>query len=250
MNAPQIYLIGAGPGNLDLLTLGAVRAIGQADTILLDDLANPAVLQFAKPDARIIPVGKRGGCRSTPQDFIHQQMIAEARAGRIVARIKGGDPFLFGRGGEELQALQQAGLSVSVISGITAGMAAPASLNIPLTHRDCTHGVTFITGHTQGVDEPNWQALAASGTTLVIYMGMSNLARIVQQLKSAGLSPCTPAVAIQRGTLPTQRQVVTTLSYLVQRVAHEKIASPSIVVIGEVVGFAALAQSLPCSLAA
>lgn len=238
----QIYLIGAGPGNLDLLTLGAVRAIGLAEVILLDDLVNPEVLQFARPNAQIIHVGKRGGCRSTPQAFIHKQMIAEAQQGRVVARIKGGDPFMFGRGGEELQALQQAGLRVKVVSGISSGMAAPAALNIPLTHRDCTHGVTFITGHTQGADAPNWQALADSGTTLVIYMGMTNLAHIVQQLLQAGLPAHTPAAAIQHGTLPQQRELVTTLAHLVRRVGAENIASPSIVVIGEVVRYAAVAE--------
>ncbi len=238
----RVYLIGAGPGSLDLLTLGAVRAIGLADAILLDDLVNPEVLQFAKPGAQIIHVGKRGGCRSTPQAFIHKQMIALAHAGRVVARIKGGDPFMFGRGGEELQALQQAGIAVSVISGITSGMAAPATLNIPLTHRDCTHGVTFITGHTQGNDEPNWQALAASGTTLVIYMGMTNLAHIVQKLVLHGLAPDTPAAAIQSGTLVQQRQVVSTLGHIANRVVLESMASPAIVVIGEVVRFAGMAQ--------
>jgi uroporphyrin-III C-methyltransferase len=238
----QIYLIGAGPGHLDLLTLGAVRAIGLAEVILLDDLVNPEVLQFARPNAQIIHVGKRGGCRSTPQAFIHMQMIALAHQGKVVARIKGGDPFMFGRGGEELQALQQAGLRVKVVSGISAGMAAPAALNIPLTHRDCTHGVTFITGHTQGADAPNWQALADSGTTLVIYMGMTNLAHIVQQLLQAGLPAHTPAAAIQHGTLPQQREVVTTLAHLVRRVGAENIASPSIVVIGEVVRYAAVAE--------
>lgn len=250
MKNAQVYLIGAGPGSLELLTLGAVRSIGLADAILIDDLVNPDVLEFAQANAQIVYVGKRGGCNSTPQTFIHKQMISLARAGKVVARIKGGDPFMFGRGGEELHALRQAGISVSVISGITSGMAVTAALNIPLTHRDCTHGVTFVTGHTQGEDEPNWQALAATGTTLVIYMGMSNLGRIVQQLIAKGLPIDMPAAAIQNGTLPNQRQVVTTLGQLESMVVAEKMASPAIVVIGEVVRFAEMAEQISQQLAA
>lgn len=250
MKNAQVYLIGAGPGSLELLTLGAVRAVGLADALLVDDLVNPDVLKFARGNAQIIHVGKRGGCNSTPQKFIHKQMISLARAGKVVARIKGGDPFMFGRGGEELQALRQAGISVSVISGITSGMAVTASLNIPLTHRNCTHGVTFVTGHTQGTEEPNWQALAATGTTLVIYMGMSNLGHIVQQLIVNGLPADIPAAAIQNGTLPNQRQVVTTLGQLESLVVAEKMASPAIVVIGEVVRFAEMTEQVSQRLAA
>ena len=244
MNKGHVYLIGAGPGSLDLLTLGAVRTIGLADAILIDDLVNPDVLQFARDGAQVIHVGKRGGCRSTPQAFIHKQMIALARAGKVVARIKGGDPFMFGRGGEELQALQQAGVEGSVISGITSGMAVPAALNIPLTHRDCTHGVTFITGHAQGESEPDWRALAATGTTLVIYMGMSNLARIAQQLIQHGMAATTPAAAIQHGTLPNQRHLVATLGQLAGLVTAAGFSSPAIVVVGEVVRFAGMAAQI------
>lgn len=250
MGNGQVYLIGVGPGNLDLLTLGAVRSIGLADVILVDDLVNPDVLGFAREGVRIIHVGKRAGCSSTPQAFIHRQMISMAFAGKVVARIKGGDPFMFGRGGEELQALQKAGITVSVVSGITSGMGVSAALGIPLTHRSCTHGVTFVTGHTHGADEPNWQALAASGTTLVIYMGLSNLGKIVQKLIVNGLSGDMPAVAIQSGTLPAQRQVLTTLCQLESRVAAEKISSPAIVVIGEVVRFAGMTGQASQQLAA
>ena len=258
MNKGQVYLIGAGPGHLDLLTLGAVRTIGWADVILLDDLVNHEILQFARADIPVIHVGKRGGCRSTPQAFIHKKMIALARAGKIVARIKGGDPFMFGRGGEELLALQQAGIAVSVISGITSGMAVPAALNIPLTHRGYTHGVTFITGHTQGItdhtqgitghtqgdQEPDWRALAATGTTLVIYMGISNLARITQQLIQHGMAANTPAAAIRHGTLPQQQQVIATLGQLAGLVSAVGFGSPAIVVIGEVVKFAHMAEQV------
>ncbi len=238
MTQGQVFLIGAGPGDIDLLTLGAVRSIGLADVILIDDLVNPAVLQFARVNIPVVHVGKRGGCISTPQAFIHKKMIALAREGKIVARIKGGDPFMFGRGGEEMQALQQAGIKVSIISGLTSGMAVPASLNIPLTHRDYTQGVTFITGHTKNEAMPNWRALATSGTTLVIYMGMTNLAQITQQLLQHGMAANMPAIAIQHGTLPTQRHLLATLQTLARDVMQAGLSSPSIVVIGEVARFA------------
>lgn len=244
MNKGRVYLIGAGPGSVDLLTLGAVRAIGLAEVILLDDLVNQDVLQFAPDGVQLVHVGKRGGCRSTPQAFIHKKMIALARSGKIVARIKGGDPFMFGRGGEELQALRLAGIEASVISGITAGMAVPAALNIPLTHRNCTRGVTFVTGHTQDDEQPDWRALAATGTTLVIYMGISNLAQITQQLILHGMSAAMPAAVIQHGTLPGQRQLLAPLGQLANLVAAASIGSPAIVVIGEVVRFAEMAEQV------
>lgn len=250
MKNPQVYLIGAGPGSLDLLTLGAIRSIGLADAILIDDLVNHDVLEFAKGSAQIFYVGKRGGSESTSQKFIHSKIISLARAGKVVARIKGGDPFIFGRGGEELQVLRQAGISVSVISGITAGMAATATLNIPLTHRNCTHGVTFVTGHAHGTEEPNWKALVATGTTLVIYMGMSNLGHIVQQLLANGLSANIPAAAIQNGTLPNQQQVVATLGQLESLIVAKNMVSPAIVVIGEVVRYADIADQVTQRLAA
>jgi uroporphyrin-III C-methyltransferase len=240
MNRPgKVFLIGAGPGDVELLTLKAVRALSSADVVLIDDLANREVLQFARPQARVIAVGKRGGCRSTPQAFIERLMVRYARQGKIVARVKGGDPFVFGRGGEELEALEAAGIRCEVVSGITAGTAVPAALGIPLTHRDCTRGVTFVTGHTRNGAEPDWRALAASGTTLVIYMGIARLARICRQLVAAGLRPDMPAAAIQHGTLPQQRSVTGTLAELPALVAQATIASPAIVVIGDVVGFAA-----------
>ncbi|MEQ1813671.1 MAG: uroporphyrinogen-III C-methyltransferase [Candidatus Nitrotoga sp.] len=244
MSKGQVFLIGAGPGDIDLLTLGAVRCIRLADVILIDDLVNHEVLQFARPNIPTIYVGKRGGCLSTPQAFIHRKMIVLAQEGKVVARIKGGDPFIFGRGGEEMQTLQQAGIKVSIISGITSGMAVPASLNIPLTHRDYTQGVTFVTGHKKNERAPNWRALAESGTTLVIYMGMTNLAKITQQLMQHGLPANMPAIAIQHGTLPAQRHLLATLKTLPQDVLNAGFASPAIVVIGEVARFA---ESVNCT---
>lgn len=241
MRQGKAYLIGAGPGDPELLTLKAVRALGAADVVLVDDLVNRELLKFARPRARVIEVGKRGGCRSTPQAFIEKLMIRFARRGQVVARLKGGDPLVFGRGGEELAALRRAGIDSEIISGITAGMGAAATLGIPVTHRDCAQGVTFITGHTRDGGAVNWAALAASGTTLVIYMGMARLADIVAQLQRAGMPAHTPAAAIENGTLPSQRSLVTTLAALPQQVAQRGLGSPAVVVIGDVVSHAQVA---------
>jgi len=241
--AGMVYLVGAGPGDPELLTLKAVRALARADVVLIDDLVNRAVLEHARPSARIIEVGKRGGClnykKSTPQAFIQKLMLRLARAGRVVARVKGGDPFMFGRGGEELQALRAAGIAVEVISGITAGIAVPASLGIPVTHREHAVGVTFVTGHTKSGGGPDWRALSQTGTTLVIYMGIANLPQICAGLLEAGMRADMPAAAIQSGTLKTQRQVIATLGTLHALVSQAQLGSPAIVVVGEV---AALAQ--------
>ena len=235
--ATQVFLIGAGPGDPDLITLKAIKALQAADVVLVDDLVNRALLSHA-PQARIIEVGKRGGCKSTPQDFINRLMVRLARQGRVVARLKGGDPFLFGRGGEEMLALRAAGIAVKVVPGITSGIAAPAAVGIPVTHRGATHGVTFITGHTQDGSGPDWRALAATGTTLAIYMGMQQLDRIVADLLAGGMSPDTPAAAIQNGTLDKQRHVACTLRQLSGEVTRHGMSSPAIVVIGEVAAMA------------
>ncbi|MES2934121.1 MAG: uroporphyrinogen-III C-methyltransferase, partial [Pseudomonadota bacterium] len=155
-----VFLVGAGPGDPDLLTLKAVKAIARADVVLIDDLVNPAVLEHAKSSARIVNVGKRGGCQSTPQEFIERLMIAEAQAGQCVVRLKGGDPFIFGRGGEEREHLQAVGITVEVVNGISSGLAAPASIGIPLTHRDWSQGAIFVTGHGKTAEaNPDWALL-------------------------------------------------------------------------------------------
>jgi uroporphyrin-III C-methyltransferase len=233
----KVYLIGAGPGDPDLITVKALKALQTADVVLLDDLVNRDLLQHA-PAARVIEVGKRGGCKSTPQHFINRMMVALAEQGQTVVRLKGGDPFLFGRGGEEILALRSADIPLEVIPGITSGVAAPASIGIPLTHRELSHGVTFITGHTQNEDAPDWRALVQGRTTLVIYMGMKRLPTIVTDLLAAGISPETPAAAIQQGTLPQQRQVVSTVAQLPMAVQQEGLGSPGIIVVGDVVRFA------------
>ena len=163
-----VTLIGAGPGDPELMTLKAARALAAADVVLVDELVNKGCLAHARPDARIIEVGKRGGCKSTPQAFIEKLLILYARERKNVVRLKGGDPFVFGRGGEEAEALRAQGIDVEIIPGITAGTAVPASLGIPVTHREFASGVTFVTGHTKDGAAPDWKALARSRTTLVI----------------------------------------------------------------------------------
>ena len=234
----KVWLVGAGPGDPELLTLKAVRVLAGADVVLVDDLVDPRILAHARPGARIVQVGKRGGCRSTPQAFIEKLMIRLARRGARVVRLKGGDPFVFGRGGEEAETLNQAGIPCEVVNGITAGIAVPAAIGIPVTHRELAHGVTFITGHSRGEADPDWAALRAGGTTLVIYMGMKRVAAIAQGMLAAGYPADIPACAIQNGTLETQATVVSTLAALPQAIAEAKLGSPGMLVIGDVVGLA------------
>lgn len=234
----RVYLIGAGPGDPELLTLKAVRILALADVVMIDDLVDRRVLQFA-PAARVIEVGKRGGCKSTPQAFIERLMVRLARQGNIVARVKGGDPFVFGRGGEEALMLAQSGIVCEAIPGITAGIGVPAALGIPVTHRDVARGVTFVTGHTRDGAGPDWAALAQAGTTLVIYMGLQRVAGITSALRAAGMADATPAAAIQHGTTQQQRHVIATLATLADAMRDANLASPALIVIGEVVRFAA-----------
>jgi len=234
----KVYLIGCGPGDAELLTLKAVRALGTADVVLIDELVDRSVVGLAQAGARVIAVGKRGGCKSTPQQFIERLMVRLARRDAIVARLKGGDPFVFGRGGEDVQALAAAGVEVEVIPGITAGIGVPASLGIPVTHRDVARGVTFLTGHARDGSEPDWHALARGGTTLVIYMGMARLPALVVGMQAGGFPGDTPACAIQNGTLATERSVIATIGSLARAVAEARLASPAIIVVGEVVRFA------------
>jgi len=230
----KVYLMGAGPGDPELMTLKAARALGRADVVLVDALVNRGCLAHARSDARIVEVGKRTGS-GTSQAFIEKVMVQTARNGLTVARLKGGDPFIFGRGGEELRALIDAGVEVEVIPGITAGIGVPAALGIPLTHRELAHGVTFVTGHGAELD---WQALVRSKTTLVIYMGLANLGAIVRALESAGMDPATPACLIENGTLGNQRQVVTRLEAL----SGAGFRGPALIVIGAVVALAGLPE--------
>jgi len=243
---PLVTLIGAGPGDPELLTLKAARVLGAADVVLVDELVNRGCLAHVRSDARIVEVGKRGGCKSTPQAFIEKLLVLYARQGKYVVRLKGGDPFVFGRGGEEAEALRAHGIDVEVIPGITAGTAVPATLGIPVTHRELARGVTFVTGHTKEGTEPDWQALARTRTTLVIYMGLKGLQRILGSLKAAGMDPATPACLIQNGTRHDQKQRVATLGTL----SGDGFASPALIVIGEVVRLARDARALPRARAA
>jgi len=241
VNFGKVFLVGAGPGDPDLLTIKAAKAIACADVILIDDLVNPAVLQHAPAGARIVQVGKRGGCQSTPQEFIERLMIAEAQAGRSVVRLKGGDPFIFGRGGEERAHLLAAGIVVEVINGISSGLAAPASIGIPLTHRDWSQGAIFVTGHGKTADaNPDWAALAKLNLTLVIYMGIARCSEIAAALLAGGKPATTPAAVIQSATGTAQAQLITTLGQLPAALAASVIGSPSIIVIGDVVRCASL----------
>ena len=235
--SPKVQLVGAGPGDPELLTLKAIRAIRSATVLLVDDLVSDGVMRFARKSARVIHVGKRGGCASTPQAFIEKLMAAEAMKGERVVRLKGGDPFVFGRGGEEAQHLREQGVEVEVVNGITSGLAAATSIGTPLTHRDHAHGVMFVTGHAKSGEDPlHWPTLAAAaaqGITLVIYMGISTIESLQTGLLQ-GLPAHTPAAVIQHASLPTQRHVQTTLAELAALVRHEGIGSPAIIVVGDV----------------
>lgn len=237
----KVYLVGAGPGDPELLTIKAVKAIAQADVLLVDDLVNPAILEYARADARIVHVGKRGGCQSTPQEFIERLMINEAKAGRIVARLKGGDPFIFGRGGEEREHVQAAGIAVEVINGISSGLAAPSALGIPLTHRDWSQGAIFVTGHGKTAEaNPDWATLAKLNLTLVVYMGVARCREIQAALLAGGKSPATPVAVIQSATGSAQAQLITTLGELPDTLEAAQLGSPSIIIIGDVVRCAQL----------
>lgn len=243
----SVTLVGAGPGDPDLLTLKAVKAIASATLVLVDDLVNDEVLTHARPSARIIYVGKRGGCTSTPQAFIEKLMIQSAREGHHVVRLKGGDPFIFGRGGEEVEHLQREGIAVEVINGITAGLAAATRLQVPLTHRDHAHGVVLVTGHAKPGDAgTDWAALALCAhqarLTLVIYMGIAHIERIEAGLRTH-LPDHTPVAVVRHATLPDQQQAVGTLGGLATLVHTSRLGSPSIVVVGDVLhGLAATQQ--------
>jgi len=232
-------LVGAGPGDPDLLTLKALKAIQAASVLLVDDLVSDAIVALAPPGARLIAVGKRGGCQSTPQAFIEKLILTSVLEGENVVRLKGGDPFIFGRGGEEAEHLRAAGVHVEIVNGITAGLAGMTQIGAPLTHRDHAHGVLFITGHTRpGAEPTDWPQLAATANaarlTLVIYMGMKGVAEIAQGLLQ-GLPPGTPVAVIQNASQPQQRHAIARLDELVQVVTRERLASPSVVVVGEVV---------------
>lgn len=233
----KVYLVGAGPGDPGLITIKASKLLAQADVIVYDYLVNELILQQARPEAEKIYVGKRAGSHTMPQSEINRLLIEKGR-NSIVVRLKGGDPFVFGRGGEEAQALVSAGIPYEVVPGVTAAVAVPAYAGIPLSHRDITASMTFVTGHEREGQENskiNWKALAELGGTIVFFMGVKNLETITSNLIKNGLSPKTPVAVIQWGTTPRQKTVKSDLENIVSEVVKEKITPPAIIVVGEVV---------------
>ncbi len=247
----RVYLVGAGPGDPGLLTARALELIAQADVILYDRLIPPEALEGARADAELLFVGKEGGEESVPQEQTEALMMSRAREGRTVLRLKGGDPFVFGRGGEEALALRGAGIPFEVVPGITAGVAAAAYAGIPVTHRGLATGVALITGHTRadvpdGVEsELDWEALAAFPGTLVFYMGVRQLAHIAASLIDAGRAPSEPVAIIERGTLPDQRAVSGTLATIAERASQAGVRPPSITVVGPVAELAGALEWQP-----
>ncbi len=235
--AGKVYLIGAGPGDPGLITEKGKKVIERADVIVYDYLANPRLLSYAKPGAEKIYVGKKGGCHTLSQEGINQLLVEKAKEGKIVARLKGGDPFLFGRGGEEAEVLVEAGIEFEIVPGVTSAIAAPAYAGIPVTHREHTSTFSMVTGHEDPTKETSaisWDALAKIGT-IAFLMGMKNLPRICENLKKAGKAPETPVAVIQWGSTPRQRVVTGTLDDIVERVQRAGLGPPSIILVGEVV---------------
>ena len=230
----KVWLVGAGPGDPDLLTLRAARLIMQAKLIVHDGLVDPAVLALARPDARLISVAKRRSRHTMPQTEIDALLVREARAGNEVVRVKGGDPFVFGRGGEEAEACRAAGVPVEVVPGVSAALGAAAAAQIPLTHRASASVVSFVAGQCKGLSEQNWAGLAGQGRTLVIYMGVATAEAIAEKLIADGLAPAMPVAVIENATRAGMRVLRGPLAGLAALVGTHKVKSPAVIVIGEV----------------
>ena len=236
MNKGKVYLVGAGPGDPDLLTLKAARLLRSAEVVVIDQLVSPGVLALIGPAARRIHAGKQRNHHTLQQHEINELLVSLARQGRQVVRLKGGDPFVFGRGGEEAQELAAAGIAFEVVPGVTAACGVSAYAGIPLTHRDFAQSCTFVTGHLKdGGAELDWAGLARPHQTVVIYMGLTALAQICAKLIAHGLPPTQPAAVVQQGTTASQRVVTGTLADLAQRVAAAGLSSPALTIVGEVV---------------
>jgi uroporphyrin-III C-methyltransferase len=240
----KVVLLGAGPGGADLLTLRAARMLAAADVVFTDRLVDPEVLALARPGAEIVRVGKSKGEHSVPQPEIHRRMIEAAKAGRNVVRLKGGDPFIFGRGGEELEALRAAGVEVQVVPGVSAALGCAASAQIPLTHRDLAQAVTFVTGHAAMGEEPklDWDALARPNQTVVVYMGVGTAGAIAARLIAHGRSPDTPTAVIENGARSGEVIAYGALGDLSETIRTARIEGPAVLVIGEA---AALGRGAP-----
>lgn len=229
-----IWLVGAGPGDPDLLTLRAARLVMGAKVIVHDGLVDPRILSMAPSGARLISVAKRRSRHSMPQDEINALLVSEARAGRDVVRLKGGDPFVFGRGGEEAEAARAAGIKVEVVPGISAAIGAAAAAQMPLTHRDSASVVSFVAGQCKGLSEQNWVGLAGHGRTLVIYMGLANADAIADKLMTDGLAPETPVAVVENAARPDMRVLRGPLAGLAAMVATHKVVSPALIIIGAI----------------
>ena len=240
----RVLLVGAGSGDPELLTMKAVRALKSADVIFYDRLVSEGVLDHARREAELIPVGKAKGAHSVPQSEINALLIARAKAGQTVVRLKGGDPFIFGRGGEELEALRAEGIAIEIIPGVTAGIAAAASLQIPLTHRDVSHSVTFVSGHEAGGKAPSFEhldlaALASGKNTLIVYMGVTTGAVVAKRLLDAGFRPELPVIAVENASRDNERRVATNIAALAAHPESLGLKSPAVLIFGEVAGLPA-----------
>ncbi len=241
MQKGKVYLVGAGPGDPELLTLRAARTLSMADVVVYDRLVHPHILRHAKPHARLLYVGKEGGADSVSQSDVNALLVSQARLRRVVVRLKGGDPFVFGRGAEEALALESAHIDYEVVPGVSSGTAVPASAGIPVTHRNVASSVTFATA-TLSADVPDWKHLAGA-PTLVLFMAGARLNWVAAQLKDAGLDSGTPAAVIEAGTWEHQRVIEGTLRTIADLAAEAQIGSPALVVFGDVVR---LRAQLPC----
>ncbi|MEN9683322.1 MAG: uroporphyrinogen-III C-methyltransferase [Pseudomonadota bacterium] len=230
----KVWLVGAGPGDPDLLTLRAARLIMRAGLIVHDGLVDPAILALARRDAKLVSVAKSRSRHTMPQDEINALLVSEALAGREVVRLKGGDPFIFGRGGEEAEACRAAGVPVEVVPGISAAIGAAAAAQLPLTHRKAASVVSFVAGQCKGLSDQNWAGLAGQGRTLVIYMGVATAEAIAEKLIADGLAPDMPVAVIENATRPQMRVLRGPLAGLPVLVTAEKVKSPALIVIGEV----------------
>ncbi len=234
METGTIFLVGAGPGDPDLLTLRAARLIERAEVIVHDGLVSADILTMARPDARLISVAKQRARHTLPQDEINALLIREAKAGRDVVRLKGGDPLIFGRGGEEAEDARAAGVSVEIVPGISAANGAAAATQIALTHRDASSIVSFVAGQCKGLSDQDWSGLAGKGRTLVIYMGVKTAPQIAEKLMADGLAPDVPLAVVENGARPNMRVVRGLLAGLPDLVESHAIKSPALIVIGDV----------------
>ena len=240
-----VHIVGAGPGDPELLTLKAFRLIQQADIVFHDKLVSPEIMDMVRRDAERVPVGKSKGEHLVPQDGIHELMISAALEGKRVVRLKGGDPFIFGRGGEEVQALREAGIEAQVVPGISAAMGCAASAGLPLTHRDHAQTLTFVTGHARkgGVPDLDWPSLARPNQTVVVFMGVGTAQAISEKLVEAGLSGSTPVAVIENGTRKNEIRAYGALEELAEIIESNAIKGPALLVIGDVAAIPAAALS-------